>query len=97
MNPLHSSDVMSFASDNYAGAHPQILAAVAAANGGHVAAYGYDIYTEKLQQLMRSHLGEQAQCWPVFNGTGANVLGLQAMMPRLGRCDLRQQRPPQHR
>ena len=34
MNPLHSSDVMSFASDNYAGAHPQILAALAAANGG---------------------------------------------------------------
>ena len=84
MNSLHSPDVLSFASDNYAGAHPQILAAVAAANGGHVAAYGYDIYTEKLQQLMRSHLGEQAQCWPVFNGTGANVLGLQAMMPRWG-------------
>ncbi len=62
-----------------------------------MAAYGYDIYTEKLQQLMRSHLGEQVQCWPVFNGTGANVLGLQAMMPALGRCDLRQQRPPQHR
>ncbi len=81
MNSLHSPDVLSFASDNYAGAHPQILAAVAAANGGHVAAYGYDIYTEKLQQLMRSHLGEQAQCWPVFNGTGANVLGWQAMMP----------------
>ena len=56
MNSLHSPDVLSFASDNYAGAHPQILAAVAAANGGHVAAYGYDIYTEKLQQLMRSHL-----------------------------------------
>ena len=43
MNPLHSPDVFSFASDNYAGAHPQILAAVAAGNGGHVAAYGYDM------------------------------------------------------
>ncbi len=34
-----------FASDNFAGAHPDVLAAVAAANDGHVPAYGDDPYT----------------------------------------------------
>ncbi|UOO81964.1 low specificity L-threonine aldolase [Uruburuella testudinis] len=84
MNSLHNPEIISFASDNYAGAHPEILAALTAANGGHVAAYGYDPYTERLQQVMRHHFGDQAECWPVFNGTGANVLGLQAMLPRWG-------------
>ena len=42
-----------FASDNYAGAHPEVLAALAAANEGHVVAYGEDIYTEHLQEVIR--------------------------------------------
>ncbi|MDO4694477.1 MAG: low specificity L-threonine aldolase [Eikenella sp.] len=81
---LHDSHSLSFASDNYAGVHPQIMAALAAANGGHVSAYGSDPYTGRLQALIRRHFGEQAQAWPVFNGTGANVLGLQALLPRWG-------------
>lgn len=81
---LHTRHTFSFASDNYAGVHPQIMAALAAANGGHVSAYGNDPYTAHLQALIRRHFGEQAQAWPVFNGTGANVLGLQALLPRWG-------------
>ncbi|HVR85065.1 MAG TPA: threonine aldolase, partial [Planctomycetota bacterium] len=35
----------SFASDNNAGAHPEVLHAVAAANRGHVVGYGDDPFT----------------------------------------------------
>ena len=46
-----------FASDNYAGAHPEVLAALALANGGHQFAYGEDVYTEHLQEVLRRHFG----------------------------------------
>lgn len=75
----HDPDVRGFASDNHAGAHPEILAALAAANLGHQPAYGDDIYTARLRELIRGHFGERAETYPVFNGTGGNVLGLQAM------------------
>jgi threonine aldolase len=37
---LHDPDWRGFASDNYAGVHPEVLDAIAAANGGHQTAYG---------------------------------------------------------
>jgi threonine aldolase len=80
----HNPDVRSFASDNYAGAHPEILAALALANGGHQVSYGDDEYTEHVQQVFRSHFGPYAQVYPVFNGTGANVVALQAVTDRWG-------------
>ncbi|MFD6416071.1 threonine aldolase family protein [Streptomyces sp. NPDC060194] len=80
----HDPEVRGFASDNYAGAHPEVLAALALANGGHQVAYGEDVYTENLQRVMRSHFGPYAQAFPVFNGTGANVTALQAMTDRWG-------------
>ena len=40
--PLHDPDWRTFASDNYAGVHPEVLTALAAANGGHQVAYGED-------------------------------------------------------
>lgn len=67
-----------FASDNYAGAHPQVLAAVAAANDGHAVAYGADRWSDQAEALIQRELGEQAQAFFVFNGTGANVLALRA-------------------
>ena len=73
-----------FASDNYAGAHPEILQALADANGGHQISYGEDAYTTRLQQVMGGHLGPDVEVFPVFNGTGANVLSLQSMLPRWG-------------
>ena len=57
---------------------------MAEANGGHQIAYGEDVYTARLQEVMRGHFGEQAEAFPVFNGTGANVLSLQSMLPRWG-------------
>ena len=67
-----------FASDNNAGACPEVLAAVAAANPGHVPAYGSDDVTDLLQALIRAEWGPQAEAFPVFNGTGGNVVALGA-------------------
>jgi threonine aldolase len=75
----HDPEVKAFASDNYAGVHPEILEALALANGGHQIAYGDDVYTEALQEVFHRHFGPAAEVWPVFNGTGANVVGLRAM------------------
>ena len=84
MTQLHDLNHRGFASDNYAGAHPEVLAALADANGGHQVAYGEDVYTARLQEVMKSHFGEAAEAFPVFNGTGANVLSLQSMLPPWG-------------
>ncbi|WP_416211505.1 threonine aldolase family protein [Microbacterium sp. SSW1-59] len=81
---LHDSAVRGFASDNYSGVHPEVLAAIAAANGGHQVAYGEDRYTARLQELFVAQLGEGVEAFPVFNGTGANVVGIQSMLPRWG-------------
>lgn len=82
--PLHDTEFRGFASDNYAGVHPETLAAIAAANGGHQIAYGEDAYTARLGEVVRGEFGERAEVFPVFNGTGANVTSLTALMPRWG-------------
>lgn len=80
----HDPDRRGFASDNHAGVHPEILAALALANGGHQGAYGEDDYTARLQEVFRRHFGPRAEAYPVFNGTGANVVALQAVTDRWG-------------
>ncbi|WP_037585610.1 threonine aldolase family protein [Stenoxybacter acetivorans] len=84
MKIRHNPQSHSFASDNYSGIHPKVLEAIAAANGGHEAAYGSDVYSHALRQKIQSLFGDAANCFPVFNGTGANVLALQALLPRWG-------------
>ena len=74
----------SFASDNYAGVHPTIIAALVAANGGHEIAYGEDTCTSALSALIRAAFGDAALAFPVFNGTAANVLSLQSLLPPWG-------------
>jgi threonine aldolase len=69
----------SFASDNYAGVHPEVLAAIADANTGHAVAYGDDPWTERARAAIRAHLGDAADPYIVFNGTGANVMCLSAL------------------
>ena len=81
---LHDVNSRGFASDNYAGAHPEVLAALSAANGGHQTAYGEDVYTARLRELLTEQLGGELEVYPVFNGTGANVVGLQSLLPRWG-------------
>lgn len=81
---IHDENYRGFASDNYAGAHPEVLEAIASANGGHQIAYGEDVYTARLHEVMKSHFGDSAEVFPVFNGTGANVTALTSMVPRWG-------------
>lgn len=68
-----------FASDNNSGAHPDVLAAIAAANDGHAVAYGDDDFTAATRERFRRHFGEQAEPFLVFNGTGANVAAVDAL------------------
>lgn len=84
MTPLHDTALRGFASDNYSGIHPEVLAAIATANDGHQVAYGEDEYTARLQEVFAHHFGDGIEAFPVFNGTGANVVGLQSMLPRWG-------------
>ncbi|STD04584.1 Low specificity L-threonine aldolase [Dermatophilus congolensis] len=82
MRKLHDSDRHLFGSDTFAGIHPEVLEAIALANGGHVRAYGDDPYTRALQDVMKRHFGPSALTVPVFNGTGANVVALEQMTRR---------------
>src|ERR687884_876975 len=66
----------SFGSDNHSGVHPAVLAALAAANDGHAPAYGADAVTARAIDLVRDHVGGCAEVAFVFNGTGANLVGL---------------------
>ena len=74
-----SAPLTLFASDNYAGAHPAILEAVAAANVGWARAYGDDEWTVRLRERL-SELFGAVEAFPVFNGTGGNVTALSAVL-----------------
>ena len=71
--------VRSFASDNNASVHPEILRAVVSANQGHTIAYGNDTYTESAVRKFKQHFGPDIEVFMVFNGTAANCLGLKAL------------------
>lgn len=84
MTTLHDPTLHSFASDNYSGAHPEVLRAILEANGGHVGSYGADPYTQRFSELVVAEFGEGSVVHPVLTGTGANVVSLQALVPRWG-------------
>src|SRR4051794_39928827 len=69
--PAHS-----FGSDNHAAIHPHVLPAIGAANAGHALSYGADDVTAAAVEVVRRHLGADAQVAFVFNGTGANLVAL---------------------
>jgi threonine aldolase len=71
-----------FASDNYAGVHPEVLKKMVVVNDGHEVAYGDDSVTEDFNKLVKRLFGARAIGFPVFNGTGANVVALQAALKR---------------
>lgn len=71
--------VKTFASDNYSGVHPAIMQALQDANNGHAASYGADKYTAEATEKFKAHFGGDIEVYFVYNGTGANVLGLQAL------------------
>ncbi|WP_369069966.1 threonine aldolase family protein [Kineococcus terrestris] len=79
---LHDPGARGFASDNASGAHPDVLAALVAANGGHVASYGGDPWTAALEERLREQFGTEVAALPCLTGTGANVVALQALTQR---------------
>ncbi|MBR5832171.1 MAG: low specificity L-threonine aldolase [Bacteroidales bacterium] len=68
-----------FGSDNHSGVHPDVLKAIAEVNVDHAMAYGEDEYSAKVEQLFKQYFGTDASVYFAFNGTGANVLCLDAM------------------
>lgn len=68
----------SFASDNNSGIHPNIINAIAEANQEHAVGYGDDPYTEALKEKFSSLFGKEIEMALVFNGTGANIIGIQS-------------------
>jgi threonine aldolase len=69
----------SFASDNNAGVHPEILKALGEANHGHAVGYGDDAYTASVIRKFKQHFGTDIEVFFVFNGTAANCLSLKAL------------------
>ena len=65
----------SFGSDNHSGAHPEVIQAVAEANGGDSLPYGADHLTQRSADDLKAAFGARDALF-VFNGTAANVLGI---------------------
>ena len=51
----------SFASDNNAGVHPEIVEAIRTVNEGHVVAYGDDEITARAVKLFKKHFGKDIE------------------------------------
>jgi threonine aldolase len=55
---------------------PEILEAIGQANQAHRQSYGNDVLTAQAKATFEAHFGEDIEVAFVFNGTGANVLGI---------------------
>ena len=76
---------MYFASDNTAGAHPQVLKALVAANAAAVPAYGDDPYTGELQDRLRDIFDHKdLAAFPIATGSSGNALALATLTPNWG-------------
>jgi threonine aldolase len=69
----------SFGSDNHAGAHSEVIQAIADANSGDARPYGADDLTANALAQLRSAFGAP-DAYLVFNGTAANVLGISLLL-----------------
>jgi threonine aldolase len=77
--PVSSTSSAQFASDNNAGICPEAMAALEAANRGHVAAYGGDAWTARAEDAIRTVFDVDAEVFLVHTGTAANSLGIAAI------------------
>jgi threonine aldolase len=68
-----------FASDNVAGAMPEAIEALAAANAGFASGYGTDHVSRRAAELIRELLDADAEVRFVASGTAANSLALAAL------------------
>ncbi|MFG1461959.1 beta-eliminating lyase-related protein [Xanthobacter sp. DSM 24535] len=70
---------MEFGSDNTAGVHPAIMAAMAEANVGHMPSYGGDFWTARATAMLRDLFEIDVSVFLVTTGTAANALALSAL------------------
>ena len=69
-----------FGSDNHAGVHPAVLKALETVNPGYAIAYGDDETTALAVRLFKKNFGPGCDVYFLYNGTGANILGLHSVM-----------------
>jgi threonine aldolase len=86
MQPAAHDEVFprGFASDNFAGVHPQVLEKLLACNRGHAMAYGEDPVTARARAAFSRLFGQEVTTHFVFNGTAANNLSLMAFAKPYG-------------
>lgn len=70
---------MQFASDNWAGATPEVMAALADANDGFAPAYGGDPLTARVTAMFSEIFEREVEVWFVATGTAANSVGLASL------------------
>lgn len=75
---------MNFCGDNISGAHPKVLAALAAANDGAVMPYGNDDLTRRVETRINEIFDRDCAVFLVGTGTAANALALACLTPPWG-------------
>lgn len=70
----------SFVSDNTAPVAPEIMQAILDANAGDAVGYGEDPWTTRAIACFREQFGVDTEVYFTFNGTGANVAALSALI-----------------
>ena len=73
-----------FASDNVAGACPEVLEAIIKANEGDSTPYGNDPISKDLQDKFSEIFEKEVIVFPTASGTAANALALSTMTPSFG-------------
>ena len=73
-----------FASDNVAGACPEVLDAIISANNGIASSYGNDEWSKNLQNKFSEIFEKEVIVYPTVSGTAANALALSALTPVFG-------------
>ena len=77
-------DRVKFASDNVAGACPEVLDAIIRANEGDSTPYGNDHISTELQNKFSEIFEKDVIVFPTASGTAANALALSTMTPSFG-------------
>ncbi len=75
---------MNFGSDNWAGAHPDILAAIVRANEGAAPSYGGDALTQRVERKFSEIFERDVEVFFVATGGAANSLALAQITPPWG-------------
>ncbi len=75
---------VNLASDNVAGASPEVVEALARAAGERAMPYGDDPWTERLEALFAQVFERPVTAFPVATGTAANALALACLAPPWG-------------